>query len=182
MRAPLSKPRPQQPSIPTNLIELTPDFMAALKGVAPKKKRSRKWYVVAAVLLAGVLGVAAIPQARNAIVEKGRALVGAKATVAAAAPEPSAGASTATAATTTAEPTSTTLLQAPIAPPDTAQPTAAPAVPAPVLSAAAPVEPIPPPPPVATASAAVTSEPIATPPATSAKPRVSPWHKKSQKH
>lgn len=55
-RAPHSAHRPPAASMPTNLIQLSPDFMEALRNVAePKKKRpSKVWWVLGVLVVATI--------------------------------------------------------------------------------------------------------------------------------
>ena len=71
--------KPQSPSLsgPTDLIQLTPDFVEALNRVAAKKKtpRSKLWYVALAALLVGAVVLAVSSSARGYVAAKGRAVV-----------------------------------------------------------------------------------------------------------
>lgn len=61
--------------MPTALVTLTPDFLAALKKVAPKKRRSRARWVVACALLAVVAVLGFSRSAREVVITKGRPVV-----------------------------------------------------------------------------------------------------------
>jgi len=62
-------------SMPTNIIRLSPDFLAQLRGLAKRKKaRSKSWVVFALMFVA--VGIAfAVPTSRSALVTQGRDVV-----------------------------------------------------------------------------------------------------------
>jgi hypothetical protein len=62
-------------SMPTNIIRLSPDFLAQLRGLAKRKKaRSKSWVFFALILVA--VGIAfAVPSSRTALVSHGRDVV-----------------------------------------------------------------------------------------------------------
>ena len=60
-------------SIPTALIQLSPNFLAQLKKIAPRKKRSKLWYIVLFAVPAIIAFVVAHRPTRTFVVGKARA-------------------------------------------------------------------------------------------------------------
>jgi hypothetical protein len=71
---PMTRPRDPQPTepsehsllkvMPTHEIRLSPDFMHALRGIAPKRRRAAGWVLVFA-LAAAAIAVGVVPAARR---------------------------------------------------------------------------------------------------------------------
>jgi hypothetical protein len=52
--------------MPTHQITLSPDFLHALKGIAPKRRRGAGW-VLALALVAAAISVGVVPAARHRV-------------------------------------------------------------------------------------------------------------------
>jgi hypothetical protein len=73
---PMTRSRNQQPTepsehsllkaMPTHQITLSPDFLHALKGIAPKRRRGALWVLVLA-LAAAAISVGIVPSARQRV-------------------------------------------------------------------------------------------------------------------
>ncbi len=98
-----------RPSLPTAEIELSPDFLEALRKIAPVKRRRTAPYVLLA-MVAVILGVAFVPGARQRVLTSAHRLLDREAAAATAAP-----------------PADAMPVQAPAAPPVAAPPAVVPA-------------------------------------------------------
>ena len=61
--------------MPTEMIQLSPAFLQQLKGIAPKKRRSKVWWVVLAAILGVGVWMAVSSSSRAFVVDKSHALV-----------------------------------------------------------------------------------------------------------